>query len=150
MTTSPLEALIPLVEKHGLKLVEDCAQSIGATWEGRGTGSVGHIGCYSFYPTKNLGADGDGGMCVTQDDGLARRLRMLRVHGIEKRYYHDLHGVNSRLDELQAAFDRGDLQPPRDPRNATCGVDVRTGQFVCQLSDARRDGTVTAQREIFV
>ncbi len=101
---APLGALLPLAEKHGLKLVEDCAQSIGASCQGRGTGSVGHIGCYSFYPTKNLGADGDGGMCVTQDDGLARRLRMLRVHGIEKRYYHDLHGVNSRLDELQAAI----------------------------------------------
>ena len=101
---APLDALLPLAEKHGLKVVEDCAQSIGATWQGRGTGSVGHIGCFSFYPTKNLGADGDGGMCVTNDDALAKRLRMLRVHGIEKRYYHDLHGFNSRLDELQAAI----------------------------------------------
>jgi len=101
---APLDALLPLCERHGLKLVEDCAQSIGATWQGRGTGSVGHIGCFSFYPTKNLGADGDGGLCVTQDDALAKRLRMLRVHGIERRYYHDLHGFNSRLDELQAAI----------------------------------------------
>lgn len=101
---APLDALLPLAEKHGLKVVEDCAQSIGASCQGRGTGSVGHIGCFSFYPTKNLGADGDGGMCVTQDDVLNKRLRMLRVHGIEKRYYHDLHGYNSRLDELQAAI----------------------------------------------
>lgn len=99
-----LDALMPLAARHGLKIVEDCAQSIGATWQGRGTGSVGHIGCFSFYPTKNLGADGDGGMCVTNDDVLAKRLRMLRVHGIEKRYFHDLHGFNSRLDELQAAI----------------------------------------------
>lgn len=101
---APLESLLPLAAQHGLKIVEDCAQSIGATWQGRGTGSVGHIGCFSFYPTKNLGADGDGGMCVTSDEALSKKLRMLRVHGIEKRYYHDLHGFNSRLDELQAAI----------------------------------------------
>jgi len=99
-----LDALLPLAAQHGLRLVEDCAQSIGATWRGRGTGSVGHIGCFSFYPTKNLGADGDGGLCVTNDETLAKRLRMLRVHGIERRYHHDLHGFNSRLDELQAAI----------------------------------------------
>jgi dTDP-4-amino-4,6-dideoxygalactose transaminase len=62
------------------------------------------MGCFSFYPTKNLGADGDGGMIVTQDESLAKKLKMLRVHGIERRYYHDLHGYNSRLDELQAAI----------------------------------------------
>ena len=62
------------------------------------------MGCYSFYPTKNLGADGDGGMMVTQDEALAKKLKMLRVHGIERRYFHDLHGYNSRLDELQAAI----------------------------------------------
>jgi dTDP-4-amino-4,6-dideoxygalactose transaminase len=101
---APLGPLKALAARHGLRIVEDCAQSIGATWEGRGTGSVGDIGCFSFYPTKNLGADGDGGMCVTSDEALARKLKMLRVHGIERRYYHDLHGYNSRLDELQAAI----------------------------------------------
>jgi len=93
-----------LASRQGLRIVEDCAQSIGAKWEGRGTGSIGDIGCYSFYPTKNLGADGDGGMCVTSDETLAKKLRMLRVHGIERRYHHDLHGYNSRLDEIQAAI----------------------------------------------
>lgn len=101
---APLDALLPLAQARGIHIVEDCAQAIGARWQDRGLGSLGAIGCFSFYPTKNLGADGDGGMCVTSDERLAHRLRMLRVHGIERRYHHDLHGYNSRLDELQAAI----------------------------------------------
>jgi len=101
---APLTDLLPLCEKHGLSLVEDCAQAIGATWNGTGLAGIGRIGCLSFYPTKNLGADGDGGMMLTQDEALAKKLKMLRVHGIERRYHHDLHGYNSRLDELQAAI----------------------------------------------
>ena len=101
---APLGELLQLAETHGIRIVEDCAQAIGATWANRGLAGIGSIGCLSFYPTKNLGADGDGGMCVTQDEGLAKRLRMLRVHGIERRYFHDLHGYNSRLDEIQAAI----------------------------------------------
>jgi len=101
---APLAELLALAQKHGLHVVEDCAQAIGAISAGRRVGSTGRLGCFSFYPTKNLGADGDGGMIVTSDEALARKLRMLRVHGIERRYYHDLHGYNSRLDELQAAI----------------------------------------------
>ncbi|MEI6341845.1 MAG: DegT/DnrJ/EryC1/StrS family aminotransferase [Verrucomicrobiota bacterium] len=100
---APLGPLLELARARGIRVVEDCAQAIGATWNGRPLGGIGDIGCVSFYPTKNLGAAGDGGMCVTQDEALARKLRMLRVHGIERRYYHDLHGYNSRLDEMQAA-----------------------------------------------
>ena len=101
---APLGELLKLAQAQGIHIVEDCAQAIGASWENRGLAGIGSIGCLSFYPTKNLGADGDGGMCVTQDEALAKRLRMLRVHGIERRYYHDLHGYNSRLDEIQAAI----------------------------------------------
>ncbi len=97
---SPLEPLAGL----GLPLVEDCAQSIGTRYQGRPVGGQGVVGCLSFYPTKNLGAAGDGGMILTQHETLAHRLKMLRVHGIERRYHHDLHGWNSRLDELQAAI----------------------------------------------
>ena len=89
---------------HKLQIIEDCAQAIGSKYFDRPVGSIGTLGCFSFYPTKNLGADGDGGMVVTSDEALAKKLRMLRVHGIEKRYFHDLHGYNSRLDELQAAI----------------------------------------------
>jgi dTDP-4-amino-4,6-dideoxygalactose transaminase len=88
----------------GIPLVEDCAQAIGATVEGKAVGSLGALGCLSFYPTKNLGACGDGGMVLGSDPALEKRLRMLRVHGIQKRYHHDLHGYNSRLDDLQAAI----------------------------------------------
>jgi len=99
-----MEELQALAAPRGVALVEDCAQAIGATQGGKPVGGMGRIGCFSFYPTKNLGANGDGGMVVTNEEPLARQLRMLRVHGIERRYYHDLHGYNSRLDELQAVI----------------------------------------------
>jgi dTDP-4-amino-4,6-dideoxygalactose transaminase len=105
-----IEAYEVLAKGHSVHLVEDCAQAIGAKYRGRPVGRFGRLGCFSFYPTKNLGADGDGGMVVTSDEALAKKLRMLRVHGIERRYYHDLHGYNSRLDELQAAILRVKLR----------------------------------------
>jgi dTDP-4-amino-4,6-dideoxygalactose transaminase len=99
-----MEPIMAIADKHGLTVVEDNAQGIGATYKGTPTGSLGHMGCISFYPTKNLGASGDAGMVVTDDDQLAERLRKLRVHGSKVRYYHDELGVNSRLDEIQAAI----------------------------------------------
>lgn len=101
---APLNEILALANSRGIAIIEDCAQAIGAKYYGQSVGSFGRLGCFSFYPTKNLGADGDGGMVVTNDEVLAKKLRMLRVHGIEKRYYHDLHGFNSRLDEIQAAI----------------------------------------------
>ena len=101
---APLKELMSMAESNGIQIVEDCAQAAGATYEGKPLGGFGRMGCFSFYPTKNLGADGDGGMIVTNDEVLTKKLRMLRVHGIERRYFHDLHGYNSRLDELQAAI----------------------------------------------
>lgn len=91
-------------------LVEDCAQAIGARVDGRPLAGLGRLGCLSFYPTKNLGGCGDGGMVLTSDDALAKSLRSLRVHGIVERYHHDLHGFNTRLDELQAALLRVKLR----------------------------------------
>jgi dTDP-4-amino-4,6-dideoxygalactose transaminase len=99
-----LKDFMALAESRGIEIVEDCAQAIGATHDGKRVGGTGRAGCFSFYPTKNLGADGDGGMVVTDDEAFAKKLRMLRVHGIERRYHHDLHGYNTRLDELQAAI----------------------------------------------
>ncbi len=101
---APLNELRELASPRAVHLVEDCAQAIGATYNGKPVGSLGRLGCFSFYPTKNLGANGDGGMVVTNDEALAGKLRMLRLHGIERRYHHELHGYNSRLDELQAAI----------------------------------------------
>lgn len=93
-----------IAQARGLYVIEDCAQAIGATQDGHAVGSLGNLSCFSFYPTKNLGANGDGGMVMTNDEAIAKKLKMLRVHGIERRYHHDLHGYNSRLDELQAAI----------------------------------------------
>jgi len=92
-----------VAEEHGLKVIEDACQSIGALYRGGKVGGLGDVGCFSFFPTKNLGGCGDGGMVVTDDEAVAERIRSLRVHGSRRRYYHDEIGINSRLDEIQAA-----------------------------------------------
>ncbi|HYX29546.1 MAG TPA: DegT/DnrJ/EryC1/StrS family aminotransferase [Pyrinomonadaceae bacterium] len=99
-----MEPLIELAARHGISIVEDAAQAIGAEDRGRRAGSMGAIGALSFYPSKNLGGAGDGGMLVTNDENHARRLRMLHVHGEQQKYHHDAVGINSRLDEIQAAI----------------------------------------------
>lgn len=98
-----LEPLLAACARHGLRLIEDCAQAMGADYKGRKVGAWGQAGCLSFYPSKTLGAFGDGGMVVTDDDALASRIRMLANHGSSTRYRHEMLGYNSRLDELQAA-----------------------------------------------
>ena len=99
-----MDPVLELARAHGLKVIEDNAQAFGSTYRGRKTGSLGNIGCLSFFPTKNLGAFGDGGMVVTDDPALAERMRMLRTHGWKKKYYSEEVGYNSRLDALQAAI----------------------------------------------
>ena len=98
-----MTTLLEIAERHGIPIVEDAAQAIGAEDAGRRAGSMGLISCFSFYPTKNLGGAGDGGMLTTNDPTLAKRLKLLRVHGGEIEYRHAEIGLNSRLDELQAA-----------------------------------------------
>ncbi|MEB3286226.1 MAG: DegT/DnrJ/EryC1/StrS family aminotransferase [Vampirovibrionales bacterium] len=98
-----MAALKAIADKHKLAIIEDCAQAVGAKFDGKSVGGIGDIGCFSFFPSKNLGAMGDAGMATTNDDELAARLRMLRVHGSRQRYYHEESGLNSRLDEIQAA-----------------------------------------------
>jgi dTDP-4-amino-4,6-dideoxygalactose transaminase len=99
-----MDALNQIAASRNLPVIEDAAQSIGAEYRGRRAGSLGTIGCFSFYPTKNLGAFGDGGLCTTSDKALAERLRALRVHGRTGTYYHQWVGVASRLDAIQAAI----------------------------------------------
>lgn len=101
---SYMEPITALCRKYGLKLVEDCAQSHGACYRGRMTGTFGDIGCFSFYPSKNLGGFGDGGAIVTDDAAIASDMRMYRNYGSEERYYNKVVGANSRLDELQAGL----------------------------------------------
>lgn len=107
---SNMETIMQLVKKYNLKLVEDCAQSHGACFDGKMTGTFGDIGCFSFYPSKNLGAFGDAGAIVTDDEKIAQDMKMYRNYGSEKRYYNKVVGANSRLDELQAGLLRVRLQ----------------------------------------
>jgi UDP-N-acetyl-3-dehydro-alpha-D-glucosamine 3-aminotranferase len=105
-----MDPILALAAKHGIPVIEDNAQSLGAVYQGRKTGSMGLLGCLSFYPSKNLGAYGDAGMIVTQDEKIATRLRALRNHGQTSRYVSTERGWNSRLDELQAAILRVKLR----------------------------------------
>lgn len=99
-----MEKIIKIATKYNLKVVEDCAQSHGACYKGKMTGTFGNVGCFSFYPSKNLGAFGDGGAITTNDPKLAEEVRVFRNYGSEKRYYNRMIGANSRLDELQAGL----------------------------------------------
>lgn len=99
-----MEKIMEIAGKYNLKVVEDCAQSHGAAFKGQQTGTFGDVGCFSFYPTKNLGAFGDGGALVTDDADLAEQARMFRNYGSKKKYHNEIMGVNSRLDELQAGL----------------------------------------------
>ena len=99
-----MDAIMAIAKKHNLYVIEDCCQAIGAKYKGQMVGTFGDIGCYSFYPTKNLGGMGDGGMLVTNSENIKNRVLALRNHGGAIRYHHDEIGINSRLDEIQAAI----------------------------------------------
>jgi dTDP-4-amino-4,6-dideoxygalactose transaminase len=99
-----MEQIMDIAKKYNLKVIEDCAQSFGAQYKGISVGSIGDAGCFSFYPSKNLGAFGDGGMVITSNDDMYKKIKMLRNHGSAASYQHDFIGFNSRLDEIQAAI----------------------------------------------
>jgi dTDP-4-amino-4,6-dideoxygalactose transaminase len=105
-----MNPLMAIANKHGIPVIEDMCQAIGATYHGKFVGGIGAMGCISFFPSKNLGAFGDAGMIVTNDDVLAEKLRMIVVHGSRERYRHEIMGMNSRLDALQAAMLRVKLR----------------------------------------
>jgi dTDP-4-amino-4,6-dideoxygalactose transaminase len=114
---APMSEIMAIASRHGLAVIEDCAQAFGATVDGRRVGTIGDAGCYSFFPSKNLGAYGDAGLVATRSAPIAQRIRALRTHGGVRKYYHDEVGTNSRLDELQAAILRVKL-PHVDRWNA--------------------------------
>jgi dTDP-4-amino-4,6-dideoxygalactose transaminase len=105
-----MDPLMKIAEKHGLKVLEDVAQAFGSEYRGKKAGSIGHAGAYSFFPSKNLGCYGDGGLLTTNDDAVAEMARMLRVHGSKKKYHNEVIGYNSRLDTVQAAILRVKLK----------------------------------------
>ena len=162
MASPPTWSRRRLARRRGLRIIEDCAQSHGALYHGRPTGSIGDIGCFSFYPTKNLGALGDGGMIVTNDPALATALREIREYGWRERYVSARVGINTRLDPIQAAILAPNCrvstptmpagrQSPRatiaglaglpldlPPRRPECGHVFH--QYVIRVGDADRDG----------
>ncbi|OFI05784.1 UDP-2-acetamido-2-deoxy-3-oxo-D-glucuronate aminotransferase [Clostridium acetireducens DSM 10703] len=99
-----MDSIMDIAKRHNIPVIEDACQAIGAEYKGKKAGSFGVAGCYSFFPTKNLGCYGDGGMIVTNDQDLAEKIKMLRVHGSKVKYHHEVIGYNSRLDEIQAAI----------------------------------------------
>ena len=105
-----MDEIMDIAERYGLHVIEDNAQAIGAMYKGKKTATIGDIGCLSFFPSKNLGAYGDGGMVTTNDDRIAEKVRMLRMHGWKKKYFPEMLGYNSRLDEIQAAVLRVKLK----------------------------------------
>ena len=133
--------------RHGVPILEDCAQSTGAEYLGRRAGSMSRVAAFSFYPTKILGAYGDGGMVLTSDDALAARLRRLRVYGTDKTYYAEEHGYNSRLDEIQAEILRRKLRRIdryiEDAKGGKWVVDYKTSEHTGGGIDAFLD----AERE---
>ncbi|MFA5504249.1 MAG: DegT/DnrJ/EryC1/StrS family aminotransferase [Vulcanimicrobiota bacterium] len=100
---APMDEILEIARKHDLKVIEDCAQATGAEYKGRKVGTMGDFGCFSFFPSKNLGGIGDGGMVLARTPEGAEKIRMLKSHGCKVRYYHDMLGTNSRLDTIQAA-----------------------------------------------
>jgi len=108
--SADMDPIMELAQKHGLKVIEDAAQAFGAEYKGRKVGSLGDVACISFFPSKNLGACGDAGMITTNDEQLAKRIRMISLHGSQKKYQHEILGLNSRLDTLQAAILRVKLK----------------------------------------
>jgi dTDP-3-amino-3,4,6-trideoxy-alpha-D-glucose transaminase len=126
-----MDAIMAVAKSYGLPVIEDCAQAHGAQLQGRVAGSIGECGCFSFYPSKNLGALGDGGMITTDDAELAARLRRLRMYGWEKRYHTvDPGGINSRLDEIQAALLRAKLRHLADWNAARRRIAQRYNQLL--------------------
>jgi len=105
-----MDPIMEIAQRHNLVVIEDAAQAIGAEYKGRRAGSISHLGCFSFFPSKNLGGFGDGGMVVTSDPTLAEKMRLLCAHGASPKYYHKLIGGNFRLDALQAAVLRVKLK----------------------------------------
>ena len=149
-----MTALMAVASAAGIAVVEDCAQSFGARYQGRQTGTIGAVGTFSFFPSKNLGAYGDAGMLTTDDDAVAEQVRMLRVHGARKKYFNEVVGYNSRLDTLQAAILRVKLPHVEEWNAGRRRVAARYGELLAAVpgvvAPAVSDGHVFHQYTIRV
>src|SRR5712692_4897971 len=142
--SADLDPIVASASRAGVPIVEDAAQAIGATYRSRQVGSFGAIGCFSFFPSKNLGAFGDAGLATTNDEGLAGRMRLLRTHGMEPKYYHHVVGGNFRMDALQAAILR--VKAPHLSR-WTDGRRANADRYRTLFRDAGLEGRVTLPAE---
>lgn len=136
-----MDAITTIAKRHNLKIIEDCAQSFGASIRGKRTGSFGDAGCFSFYPSKNLGAFGDGGMVLLNDPAVAENVRLLRNHGSRGAYRHESVGFNSRLDEIQAGvllvkLKRIEEYNEKRRRNASLYRELLCGSVLCPVEQA--------------
>lgn len=137
---SQIDRICQIADQHGIAVIEDAAQAIAAAYHSRPAGSWGRVGCFSFYPTKNLGGMGDGGMLTTNDAAFADRLRLLSSHGMRPRYYHKALGINSRLDSFQAAVLR--VKMKRLPE-ATVARQTNANRYLELFNDAGLDEFIT-------
>lgn len=144
-----MKTLMALAEQHGLIVVEDCAQSFGATYDEQQTGSIGLAGCFSFFPSKNLGCYGDGGLISTHSEKMAEHLRVLRNHGSWQRYHHSELGFNSRLDEIQAVILRIKLKHIDTFNRERRRVAQRYTQALSTLSGITPPHEVTAGEHVY-
>jgi len=142
--SADLDPILEDAARSGVPVIEDAAQAIGATYKARPVGGFGAFGCFSFFPSKNLGAFGDAGLLTTNDAGLAKRARLLRAHGMEPKYYHHLVGGNFRMDEVQAAVLR-----VKTPHLAawTEARRLNASRYVRMFRDAGLDGSITLPSE---
>ena len=138
--SAEMDPIVDVANRAGIPIVEDAAQAIGASYKSRPLGGIGAFGCFSFFPSKNLGAFGDAGLVTTNDDAIAKRARLLRTHGMEPKYYHHVVGGNFRLDALQAAVLR-----VKAPHLAawTNARRANAARYYAMFKDARLDGAIT-------
>jgi dTDP-4-amino-4,6-dideoxygalactose transaminase len=144
-----MDEIARIAARHGLAIVEDCAQAFGATIGERPVGTIGDVGCFSFFPSKNLGGYGDGGMVVTRSEAVARRIRALRAHGASKKYFHDVLGMNSRLDELQAALLRVKLPHVRRWNQERAAVADRYREGLAGLREITLPQETSGTRHVY-
>jgi dTDP-4-amino-4,6-dideoxygalactose transaminase len=139
-----MDAIMAIASRHRLHVVEDCAQAMGARYRGRRVGTCGVVGCFSFFPSKNLGCYGDGGMVATNDEQLYDRIAMLRRHGCRRKYFHEELGLNSRLDELHAAVLRIKLRHLDDWNQRRRERAYRYNALLAELSEIQRPAEIDA------